>query len=192
MDKQQEIEVACGLRERRTETWQTLYDTYAVDICDAVARLMGSYAADVADVVQETFLAAARSARHYDPGRGSLWSWLSGIARHHVALYFRKRRQRDPMARENNHVAGQIRQWLDGEADTPSRALVSTELAELVRATLTKLPVHYETILSAKYFDEVSLQQIADERNCSVSAVCSRLARARRAFRRTWPKESPN
>ena len=60
----------------------------------APARQMGTGAADVADVVQETFLAAARCARQYDPARGLLWMWLCGIARRHVALHYR-RQQRD-------------------------------------------------------------------------------------------------
>ena len=52
---------------------------------------MGPPGSDVADVVQETFLAAARSAATFDPGRGPLRVWLWGIARRHVALHYRKK-----------------------------------------------------------------------------------------------------
>ena len=192
MDSAQEQTVANGLRDGHVEAWRTLYEAYAQRIWHYVARLMAAGSADVDDVVQETFLAAARSARHYDPARGSLWFWLGGIARNHVALYFRKRRQHDPIARGEDHVAGPIRLWLDGREDTPGEALASAELVGMVRATLSELPVDYETLLSAKYFDGVSIQQIATARNTSATAVNSKLARARKAFRRAWRKGAPS
>src|SRR5262249_48320365 len=95
MDEQQEREVALGLREGKTDAWRTLYEAYAERVWRSVARLLGPRSADVADVVQETFLAAARSAVTYDAGRGSLWFWLWGIARRHVALHYRKQERQD-------------------------------------------------------------------------------------------------
>src|SRR5437868_14526716 len=95
MDDQQECDIARGLRAGDAEAWRSLYDAYAARVWQAVARLMGPESADVADVVQETFLAAARSARTYDASRGSLWLWLWGIARRHVAIYYRKEKRHD-------------------------------------------------------------------------------------------------
>src|SRR5262245_28236804 len=85
MDEQQERVVVQGLRAGKTEAWQALYEAYAERVWRSVARLLGPSAADVADVVQETMLAAARSAATFDPGRGALWLWLWGIARRQVA-----------------------------------------------------------------------------------------------------------
>ena len=62
IDQQQEQEVARGLRQGDVDAWRTLYEAYAGPLWQAIARRMGS---DVADVVQETFLAAARSAPRY-------------------------------------------------------------------------------------------------------------------------------
>src|SRR5436305_5621015 len=95
-DEQLERRLVQGLRDGRTDAWQALYDAYAERVWRAVARLLGSSCAEVADVVQETMLAAARSARTFDPGRGTLWLWLAAIARNHAVLHLRKqdRRQR--------------------------------------------------------------------------------------------------
>src|SRR5262245_65458791 len=71
--------------------WRMLYDAFAEAVWRCVARRVGPHTAEVADIVQETFLAAARAARSYDPARGSLWVWLSGIARRQTALHFRRR-----------------------------------------------------------------------------------------------------
>ena len=193
MDDQQEHEVAQGLREGKIEAWQTLYDAYARRVWHSVARRMGPLSADVADVVQETFLAAARSARTYDPARGSLWAWLSGIARKHVALYYRKRRRHQRLRHLGNRPSvdnQKIVRWLEGGGEAPAEVLQAAELADFVRATLTELPVDYGTLLTAKYVDGISVDQIAGHRNCSSTAVRSKLARARRAFRKVFRRAS--
>src|SRR5262245_52642122 len=99
MDQDQQREVARGLRAGDAAAWRALYDALAERLWRAVARLVGP-AADVADVVQDTFFAAARAARAYDAGRGTPWTWLWGIARNHIALYYRRRSRR-----ERRHLA---------------------------------------------------------------------------------------
>jgi RNA polymerase sigma-70 factor (ECF subfamily) len=189
MDDQQEREVARGLRKGETEAWRTLYDAYAKRVWHAVARRMGGNSADVADVVQETFLAAARSASTYDATRGSLWLWLSGIARRHVALHYRKqRRHRQPEQRIHRSAVDSERvlRWLEGREEVPAETMATAELAEQVRHVLGRLPADYETLLTAKYLDEIPVDQLAGARRCSSTAVRSKLARARRAFRRAF------
>ena len=193
MDEQRELEVAQGLREGKPEAWRALYEAYSRQIWHWIARLMGSESADVADVVQETFLAAARSARGYDAARGSLWSWLVGIARKHVALHYRKQRRHDRIKHAGNWTAAANRQvirWLENCEDTPAEVLAAAELATLVRVTLTELPGDYGALLTAKYCDGATVDQIAGLEQCSSMAVRSKLARARRAFRRAFKKTS--
>ncbi|OWK43138.1 RNA polymerase ECF-subfamily sigma factor [Fimbriiglobus ruber] len=183
MDEHQEREIARGLRGGNPDAWRALYDAHAERVWRAVARLMGPSATDVADVVQETFLAAARSAAAFDPDRGTLWMWLWGIARVRIALHYRQEAQRDRLLR-----AG---------ADHPHRrpgetrdALADGELNALVRATLTELPADYETLLTAKYMDGDSVETIASRERATAGAVRSKLARARQAFRDTFGKRT--
>jgi RNA polymerase sigma-70 factor (ECF subfamily) len=190
MDDVQEREVARGLREGNADAWRALYDAYAERVWSAVARLMGANSADVADVVQETFLAAARSAAGYDPWRGSLWLWLWGIARRHVALHYRKEKRHDRLLEEyrRQNADGRMKDktYLNFAPCVPPSALDSlaaAELADLVRATLTELPAEYGSVLAARYLDGESVVHIAGQEHSTVTAVRSRLARARQAFR---------
>ena len=100
LDEQQERLIAQGLREGKTNAWQALYDAYAERVWRGVARLLGPQSSDVADVVQETMMAAARSARTFDATRGSLWPWLWGIAHNHIALHLRKQERRRRLTRQ--------------------------------------------------------------------------------------------
>ena len=91
MDRTTHNQIAAGLKSGDRDAWQALYNAYAESIWRNVSRLMADTAA-VEDVVQETFMAAARSARTYDKRRGSLWVWLWAIARRQVSLYYRKQK----------------------------------------------------------------------------------------------------
>ena len=189
MDQHRERDVARGLRQGKSDAWRALYDAHAERVWRLVARLMEPGATDVADVVQETFLAAARSARSYDPGRGALGVWLSGIARNHVALHYRKQRRQQrirELARQETDAREQVVRWLDSRELEPPDALAAAELATLVRATLSELSVDYEGLLVAKYVDGASIEQIATAEDASAEAIRSKLARARRAFRRAF------
>ena len=191
MDPQAELEIARGLRDGQADAWRALYDAYAREVWHTVARQMGPGATDVADVVQETFMAAARSARKYEPRRGSLWMWLCGIARHQVALHYRNRRRHDRWQAEPSPPPALREQAADGlesPVPRPGETLVQTELAALIREVLTELPADYEMLLRARYFDGVSVDDLAATENCSVTAIRSRLARAQRAFRKAYRK----
>jgi RNA polymerase sigma-70 factor (ECF subfamily) len=193
MDEQQERDVARGLREGKAEAWRTLYDAYAERVWRCVARLLGAESADVADVVQETFLAASRSAPTYDANRGTLWFWLWGIARRQVALHYRTQLRQDRLRRAGTWLAagnGRLLRWLEGREIAPREALEATELAVLVRATLTELPTDYETLLTSKYLDGDSVEQIASRERSTSTAIRSKLARARNAFRQAFGKYS--
>lgn len=186
MDEHQAREVARGLREGRPDAWRALYDAFAARVWCGVARRLGPASADVADVVQETMLAAARSARTYDDASGSLWNWLWGIARLQTALHFRKQKRHDRLKHAGEWVAasaGRLDRWLDGADDPPACLLESAELALLVRHALAELSGEYESLLTAKYLDGDSVEQIAARERSTGTAVRSKLARAREAFR---------
>jgi RNA polymerase sigma-70 factor (ECF subfamily) len=170
------------LRDGDRNAWTTLYDRYSGDIWRYVARLIGSDAAAVADVVQEVFLAAARGARRFDPQRGTPWAWLAGVAHHQTAAYWRERSR-----------AARLRLLLEsGQADL-QRMLYSSEpiedllerreLIDLVRFVLAELPPDYAQLLTAKYSDDRSLEELAEQLGGTAESVKSKLARARREFR---------
>ena len=181
MDLHAERELVQGLREGSGQSWRTLYDAFALRVWNSVARRVGHSSSDVADIVQETFLAAARSARNYDPERGSLWCWLSGIARNQTALFFRKQSSRHDLASDLE---------LPGREAEPAELLAAKELAIAVRRVLSLLPLDYETLLVGKYLDELSLEDLAAAEESSASAIGSKLARARQAFRNEFEKQT--
>ena len=160
--------------------------------------MIGPDAAAVADVVQDTFLAAARSAGSFDPHRGSLWMWLAGITRNRVGDYFRKRYRDgralakqgcDPRDESAGHAAvsaASLDELADPDSPDPQAPVLSAEQAELVRLTLIGLADEDQAVLAARYLDDVPVDEIARRTGATEVAVRSRLARARAAFREAW------
>ena len=179
MDDPQAGEIVRGLRAGDPEAWRKLHDGYAVRIWHGVARWIGPRPADVADVVQEAMLAAARSARNFDETKGTLWQWLWGITCAQVRQHYRARQRHDRW--KELSVS-----WLDGTEPAQAATLESAELAAQVRCALADLPGDYDALLNAKYLDGDSVERIAGREGLSEVAVRSKLARAREAFKRAF------
>ncbi len=196
MDRKTHNQIAVGLRTGDRQSWQQMYDLYAESIWRHTARLVSDRAA-VEDVVQETFLAAARSATSYDPRRGSVWVWLWTIARRQVALHYRRQKPTVSLDQARHWWTRLNGQQNDIVADlqAPPELLASDELGALVRSCLAGLSAEYETLLLAKYVDQLPVKEISEQLQCSTVAVQSKLARARKTFKREFVKltqtESP-
>jgi RNA polymerase sigma-70 factor (ECF subfamily) len=191
MDTNAEQEIAQGLKQGERRAWQRLFEAYAEFLWKNVSRLVGNDSTVVADIVQETFLAAARSAKDFNPDRGSLRLWLWTIARRQVALYYRKQKPSTGLSKAQQwwvSLDGAKFDWIDVKADMPSHILQSQELAVLVRYALRNLPDDYQMLLLAKYVDNQPVSIIAGQMKCSQVAVRSKLARARKAFRKAFEK----
>lgn len=183
----EQLAVVRGLRGGDRGAWATLYDSYSEEVWRYAASLIGGDGSAVADLVQETFLEAARSARTFDPEKGTLWSWLAGIVHHRAAAHWRAvartARLRDLAE------AGEIEiRRLSDDRDSPVAAAERRELADQVRRVLAELPADYAALLTGKYLDERTLEELAEQCGGSVEAVKSKLARARREFREQFER----
>jgi RNA polymerase sigma-70 factor, ECF subfamily len=183
LDAEQQLAVAEGLRGGRVEAWAALYDAHSEDVWRYAARLLGGDRDSVADVVQETFLAAARSARGFDLDRGTLRSWLLGIVHTQTLQHFRRRgrsgRDRDALSRER----------LGNESADPAAEMVRREQADQVRNMLAEMPADYAWLLVAKYVDDQPIAEMSAELALGAEAVRSKLARARRLFRTAMSRQ---
>jgi RNA polymerase sigma-70 factor (ECF subfamily) len=181
LDADQQSAVIEGLAAGRAEAWAALYDEYAEIVWRYAARLLGAGRDGVADVVQETFLAAARSARTFDATRGTLGSWLLGIVHQQTTQYWR-RRSRETRSEERGVRTEQLNH---NSADELQRC----ERAEHVRRVLAEMPAEYAWLLVQKYVDDRPIAALTGDLAAGAEAVKSKLARARRLFRTAMSRE---
>jgi RNA polymerase sigma-70 factor, ECF subfamily len=126
------------------------------------------------DVTQDAFIALARNAGRYDASRGSLSTYLYGIARHLVL----QRHKRSQLRIEVN---------VDGLADEPMLATASNPVDDICRAqmirdlriAILRLPMHYREVVVLCELNGLSYENAASIVDCPVGTIRSRLSRAR-------------
>ena len=138
------------------------------------AHMCGRDAAD--DVVQETFLALLRGGGGYDATKGTVGSYLFGIARHFVLKRLKACEAATFELIEDDLSAGAL-----AEAERPSvlDSLSREETIRAVRAAIASLPAPYREVVVLCELQETSYADAATIVQCPVGTVRSRLHRAR-------------
>jgi RNA polymerase sigma-70 factor, ECF subfamily len=132
-------------------------------------------AADVEDVLQETFLAVWKGARRYQP-EGSAGGWLWGIARRQAALFLRRR---GPAALVLPVVLA-----ADGQhAGDPAEAALSRAQMTDAVATLGPEGSPDREVWRLMYVEDRPVAEVAELMGVPVGTVKSRAHRARRLLR---------
>jgi RNA polymerase sigma-70 factor, ECF subfamily len=148
------------------------------------ARLRGVLpAAEVEDVLQETFLAVWRGAAGYRP-EGVAGGWLWGIARRQAALWLRRRGPAELLLPALIAADGQ-------HPGDPAEAAVSrAELARAVGALGPEGGTARET-WRLMYVEDKSVAEVAELMGVSAGTVKSRAHRARRLMRAALRQHEP-
>lgn len=127
------------------------------------------------DITQETFTAAVRVIRSggdvRDPDH-----WIFGLARHKLIDHFRAQ------AREEQKLS---LVWERDESDVEWQPLEALA-RDKAMAALAAMPAAQRAALALRYFDDMSVPEIAAALDRSVHATESLLARGRETFRNAY------
>ena len=139
------------------------------------------------EVTQETFTRALQQLGRFDPERGPMIAWLCTLSRNCIREALRQRGHQ-PLAALWDSVDNSLqRVYADlDRAPLGPDVVEARETRGLVGMTLANLPETYRCVLQAKYMEDKSLKQIADERESTTDAIKGLLKRARKAFKQTF------
>ncbi|HEX6754565.1 MAG TPA: sigma-70 family RNA polymerase sigma factor [Mycobacteriales bacterium] len=142
---------------------RTLYATYGGPLLAYVSRLTADvYQAE--DVVQETMVRAWRRADRLTPEHGSVWGWLTRVARNIVVDKVRARRARPTEVEESAD-----RGW---PVEDHAEAIVTAVF--VARALARLIPAH-RAVLQQVYFHDRTAAEAALALGIPVGTVKSRL-----------------
>jgi RNA polymerase sigma-70 factor (ECF subfamily) len=149
------------------------------------ARLRGVLpAAEVEDVLQETFLAVWRGAGGYQPGSsGSAGGWVWGIARRQAALLLRRRGPAELLLPAIDVGGPQA-------ADPAEAAVVRAELAEAVSA-LGPAGSPNREVWRLMYVEDRPVAEVAELTGVPEGTVKSRAYRVRKQLRAALRRGEP-
>lgn len=166
MDDARLLERACTGDE---DAFAWLFGTHQRAIYRYATRMCGADAGD--DVVQETFLAVLRQPGRYNAARGSVASYLFGIARHVILKRI--------AARCGAAAVQELDMELPAGGETPLDTLARTQDIDAVRAAVDGLPVVYREAIVLCDLEEQEYAAAAAIIGCPIGTVRSRLHRAR-------------
>jgi len=173
------------LRLRDNEEVVRWFDNYSDPVYGFIFCRVGRDADLAGDVAQETFVTALETIDRFDPRRGEMFPWLTHIARNCIRKHLRRKSRDSALPDFWNTVDHQLTKAITDLNSNilPEQLLEKKETAELVRMALTNLPLRYQVTLRRRYFEDMSLQEMASFEGSSEEAMKVLLHRARQAFR---------
>ncbi len=154
---------------RRDETAvAALYDRYGRLAFSVAYRILGDQGA-AEDVVQDAFLSVWRRAASFQPGRGSVRTWLLSIVHHRAIDRLRGtagRARRDTALEEVDRVAA---------LDDPWRDVELTLQRDVLKKGLATLPEEQRRTIELAYFGGYTQTEIAGAMGVPVGTVKGRM-----------------
>jgi RNA polymerase sigma-70 factor (ECF subfamily) len=157
------------------EAFGHLIEVYQTPVYNLAYRMLGN-ADEAEQAAQEAFIRAWTRLDSYNPAH-KFSTWLLSITSNYCIDQLRKRRAQllsldGPLPA---HPA-----LMSERASGPEAQVVEGEQEELVQGLLEALPSEYRQAVVLRYWYEMSYEEIATTMDTSVSAIKSRLFRARR------------
>jgi RNA polymerase sigma-70 factor (ECF subfamily) len=160
------------------QAWRVLYGETFDNLYNYVLWRCGGRRDWADEIVQETWLTAARRMRKFSPRQGTFLAWLRGIAANVLRNHLRRQKKFYQTQRP-------------AEATVDKSSLVELNQSdcqqqEQIAVVLSALPDRHEAVLRAKYLEGLSVAEIAVSWNATPKTIESLLSRARAAFRDSY------
>lgn len=152
-----------------------IIEAYQTPVFNLAYRMLNN-AGEAEEAAQEAFIRAYTRLDSYDPAH-KFSTWLLSITSNYCIDQIRKRRALllsidEPLA---PHPA-----LMSDRSKGPEAQLMMNEQQELVQSLLAELAPDYRQAVVLRYWHEMSYEEIAEVMDTTVSAIKSRLFRARR------------
>lgn len=168
---------AAGAIVRNAVTFEDVVREHQDDVYGAALRILGDRDA-ARDAANQAFMKAYRSIGSYDPSR-PIKHWLLRIAVNEAITIGRARtRERGRIAPEADAAA------VPDRSATPEAETLDRESRDGIRAAVAALPDLYREVVVLRYFNELSVDEVAAVLGRSSSTVGVQLLRARQLLRK--------
>lgn len=126
------------------------------------------------EVLSETMLEIWRQAGRFE-GKSSVTTWMFSIAHHKAVSRLRKKRE---VALDDDVAAN-----IEDQAPKPDSLAADQNMSRLLQGLMEKLSLDHREILHLAYFQEFSVQEIADTLDLPENTVKTRMFYARQKLK---------
>jgi RNA polymerase sigma-70 factor, ECF subfamily len=183
MSKTDEAALVARLQAGDQAAYAELVEEHASHVYRLALRMMGNEA-DAEDVLQEAFLSAFKAIDKFE-GRSSLSTWLYRIVSNAALMRLRRKEPvkvsvDEPIEQDDGDLVP--RQLFDF-CCLPEDMLLRDEAREEMMRAVDDLPVTLRSVFILRDIEGLSTSETANALDLSISAVKSRLMRARLKLR---------
>lgn len=162
-------------RNGNKEAFGKIIEAYQTPVYNLAYRMLNN-SGEAEEAAQEAFIRAYTRLESYNPDH-KFSTWLLSITSNYCIDQIRKRRALllsidEPLA---PHPA-----LMSDKEEAPESQLVQSQQEEMVQSLLEGLEPDYREAVILRYWHELSYEEIAEVMDTSVSAIKSRLFRARK------------
>jgi RNA polymerase sigma-70 factor (ECF subfamily) len=174
----QETELLKKIAAGDVQAFKLLFESYQQSVFNLCYRFAKNRA-EADDLCQEVFLKIYLAAQKFKH-EAKVSTWIYRITVNHCLNYKRRSRLFDIFSLEQTDEKKISADWrLLLEENQPDTYVERKERERIVQAAINSLPQNQRVALILQRYENMSLQQIAEVLNSSVSSVQSRLARAK-------------
>ena len=170
------------------EAFTRLVEEHQTHVYNLCYRMLGEPEA-AEDAAQESFLRAYQNLHRYDQSR-PFPTWLLSIAAHYCIDRLR-RKKLSVFSLDEENDEGATFEIADPASPDPEVESVKREDRDRLHVMLKGLDETDRAAIIMRYWYDYSEVEIAESLRLTVSAVKSRLHRARRALAGMWQEEAP-
>ena len=159
-----------------------LVSKYQRKLARLVSRMVRD-AAEVEDIVQESFIRAYRALPGFR-NDSAFYTWLYRIGVNTAKNWLQAHGRRVPTSTslDNEEAETYDEGELLRDSDTPERLLMTKQIGETVNAALETLSAELRTAITLREIEGLSYEEIAQIMDCPIGTVRSRIFRARDAI----------
>lgn len=171
------------VREGDREAFNELVERHASKIF-RLARHITKNDAEASDVLQDAFLKAYSRLDQFQ-GDSKFYTWLVRIAVNEALMRLRKRRGDKTVSLDQDVETedGAMRREVADEGEDPEEAYGREEMRVILERAIDSLSDTYRSVFVLRDVEGLSTEETADMLDLSISAVKSRLLRARLQLR---------
>ena len=158
------------------DAFDALFDRYHASVF-SVARMILRDAAGAEDVLQETFLAVARSADRYEP-RGRFRAWLLRITRNRCLNRMEAQRARRRVVAESDFTLIEP----PAPGPDPVRSAEASEETQRLMDAVARLPDRQREAIALLAYEQMRYREIAEVMEMPINTVKTLIHRARAAL----------
>jgi RNA polymerase sigma-70 factor (ECF subfamily) len=168
------------VRDGNIDVFEELVRRHSRRIFGTLAGLVGNIE-DARDATQEVFLKAFENIGRFQ-GRSKFSTWLTSIAINTGTDFLRQRKPSESLDETQDDEGfrpRQVQKW----SDDPERLVATSQMNELVREAVLRLPEKYRIAVLLRDINQLSTEEAAAVLELSVPALKARVLRGRLMLR---------